>query len=141
MEDTERRAVEADCTKLMRQSVVFLDRRQYEPLARLFGPDGEWVRGGKPYAGFDAIMGSLNERAENMLIRHLLTNIVVTAEDEARATGIGYFLVFKALGEDGEPPLPAPLTSPSMVAEMRDTYRRGPEGWYIARRETARIFE
>ena len=141
MDDQTRRAIEADCTKLMRQSVVFLDRRQYEPLSSLFGPDGEWVRGGKSYAGFDAIMGSLKQRSNAMLIRHLLTNIVVTVDDATTATGIGYFLVFKAMGQEGEPPLPAPLTVPSMLAEMRDTYRRASGGWYIGRRETARIFE
>jgi hypothetical protein len=140
MDDQVRRAIETDCTRLMNQSVIHLDRRQYEPLAALFGPDGVWVRGGKPCTGYDGVMASLNERPADVLIRHLMTNIVVTVEDDSTATGIGYFLVYKATGDGGEPPQPAPIAAPAMVAEMRDTYRRGADGWYIARRETARIF-
>ncbi len=142
MDEQERRGIEADCAKLMIRSVHLLDRRRYEPLTELFGEEGEWVRGGTAYRGFDAIMGSLNERAPDMLIRHILTTIDVTVQGPEAAEGLGYFLVYKASGDGKtEPALPAPLTAATMVAEMQDTYRKVEGDWRIARRETARIFD
>ncbi len=141
MDENLRRAIEADCAKLMTRSVVLLDNRKYEPLADLFGDAGEWVRGGKSFRGSAAIMGSLEERATDMVIRHVLSTIDVTVHNSDHADGIGYFLVFKATGDGAEPALPAPLTGPVMVAEMRDQYRRLDGVWRIHKRETARIFQ
>lgn len=142
MDDQTRRGIEADCTKLMIRSVHLLDRRRYQPLAELFGGEGEWLRGGKAYRGFDAIMGSLNERAPDMLIRHILTTIDVSVHGPDFAEALGYFLVYKASGDgETEPSLPAALMPPSMVAEMKDQYRMVGGAWRIAKRETARIFQ
>ena len=135
------RNIVADCTALMVRSFVLLDGRQYEPLAGLFGDTGEWVRGGKPCIGSKEIMQSLNERPGDIVIRHLLTNVDVSALGPDSAEGVGYFLVYKAKGDGGLPPLPAPLASPEMVAEVHDRYERGGGAWRIKQRKTRRIFE
>lgn len=141
MNAEDRRNIVADCAALMVRSFVLLDSRRYEPLADLFGEDGAWVRAGTPYVGPRDIVGSLNERPENLLIRHLLTNVDISVQGPDGARGTGYFLVYKAMGDGAEPPLPAPLGAPAMVAEVQDRYRRQAGEWRIERRETARIFQ
>ena len=141
MDVDQRRNIVADCTALMVRSFVLLDDRRYEPLAGLFGDDGEWVRGGKPCVGSQEIVRSLNERPNDIVIRHLLTNVDVSATGPDSAEGVGYFLVYKAKGDGGLPPLPAPLASPEMVAEVHDRYQRRGGEWRIKQRKTKRIFE
>ena len=141
MDANQRRDIVADCTALMVRSFVLLDGRQYESLAGLFGVDGEWVRGGKPCVGAGEIMQSLNERPADIVIRHLLTNVDVSALGPDSAEGVGYFLVYKAKGDGGLPPLPAPLVAPEMVAEVHDRYQRRDGEWRIKQRKTKRIFE
>ena len=115
MDAATRRDIVADCASIMVRSFMLLDSRQYEPLAELFGQDGVWVRGGTPCTGSSEIMAALNDRAGDIVIRHLLTNVDVSVTGPDSAEGKGYFLVYKAKGDGDEPPLPAPLTPPSMV--------------------------
>lgn len=117
------------CQRLVVASYSLMDLGQYPETAALFCVDGMWLRGGKPYTGYEAILASLNERSPDDTSRHLITNVLVTqhGEDEAEATAMFVPLRGKH-AEDGT----VPMTPPAMIGQLAYQFRRELGAWKIS---------
>ncbi len=73
--------------------------------------------------------------------RHMLQNAQVTVLGPDHAEGFCIGLVVDGPTGNGSLPVPVSAGGVELVAEYRDTYRKGPEGWRITRREMTRILD
>ena len=80
-----RHAMEWDCQHAVTRMYRGVDERKYEDCAAQFAPDGVWHRQGKALAGRAAIIAALNARTLTQVTRHVLSNFVVSANQEGQA--------------------------------------------------------
>jgi hypothetical protein len=113
--------------------IAHLDNRRYEALAGMFTPQGRWLRQGRWLEGREAILGALESRPQNMRVRHVMSNILVTryAQDEAKVDA--YMTAYRQL--EGQPP---ELFSINLVDTI---FRRVDGQWLVAEQQMVREFE
>jgi ketosteroid isomerase-like protein len=133
--EDERRAIEADCTRLIHQYINLNDAQNWEGVAALYTEDARFARPSKPGEFVDgraAILASLAARPPRAQ-RHVIANVVVDVEapDAARAFSV-IVLYMGDVAEDGGLPVMDP-TSP-LIGFYRDRLVRTPEGWRFAER-------
>lgn len=93
-----------------------LDARDYQPLLDLVTEDCRWNRLDQMLVGRDQILASLRARLSNLEIRHIITNVIVTAEGGSLRAG--YLLTaFSHVRSEGES---APFRSspPTLIADV-----------------------
>ncbi len=101
-----------------------------------FTSDVDYSSGARHLSGHAALSGFFNARAESgRLSRHMMSGLEITFADSDSASGRSVWLTFA-----GDGPLPASGTTPFMVADVHDHYRRTPEGWKIAARYITPVF-
>ena len=123
MTDEERRAIEADCARLIALYANLNDAGRWEELAALYAEDGLMTRPTAPDApirGRAAILAAFQARPPRKT-RHLCSNVVfeVLGPDEAR--GESAMVLFQ--------PEAAPL-----AGSFHDRFVRTPQGWRFAER-------
>jgi uncharacterized protein (TIGR02246 family) len=129
MLDTIKVDAERACEKLAVAAYSLMDRGQYEATTALFTDDAVWVRGGKPVAGRDAILASLNQRPETDVSRHLVTNVMVSVSSDDEATGTATFIPLRGTRR---------ITN---VGDLAFRFRREADGWRIAHLQPTMIFK
>lgn len=140
MTDDERARIEAACIRLQQRYGTLADRQ--DPKFRdLFAEDAiitlpEYP----PFAGIETIMqGQAEWRAGAILMRHVCTNFTIEVQDEGRAQGLCYLMVFYG----GEQPADAhevvPIT-PVSLGEFHDTFVKSDGRWVFESRTLHRIF-
>ena len=108
---------EEACGRLILDFVDGLDFRDYEQALRLFIEDATLDRAGLVMRGLSEIRAFLEQRPEQMVTRHLCTNIRVRATGDDEAEGRCYLQFFQASNEHGQPlPIKASTTA---VAEYQ----------------------
>jgi uncharacterized protein (TIGR02246 family) len=138
MTETERRAAEQDCLKLIATYALAADHHDAERFVGIFAADGAWIRPtGAVVQGHDALRAFMLQRPRSVLSRHVSTNAVVDVLGPDAARGISYATVFKQDGHEGGP---APIGLPDSLVEYHDDFIRTPAGWRIARRRAQQIF-
>lgn len=131
MEREVERAVEWDCMQVVNKFYNALDERRYDVLVNCFTEDGIWKRQGKELQGRDVIMTAMQERGENLIIRHVVTNIEVSVEDDDHASTAEYVTIYRYDGEqklDG----PAPLDGPGVIFLYKDKMLKIDGDWKIS---------
>ena len=117
-----------------------LDQRRYEEVAALFAPDGQWVRGGKPCAGRTQIISALQARPDDLITRHLVTNLVIEHAEAAEAEIVLYITALVGrLPASGPADAPQPVQSLSWL-ESRDRLVRHGNDWCVAHKEAKPVF-
>ncbi len=131
MDREKERAIEWDCVQVVNKFYNALDGRRYDALASCFTEGGVWKRQGKELQGRDAIMAAMRGRGENLVIRHVVTNIEVIIEDTDHASTAEYVTIYRY---DGEEKLegPAPLEGPGVIFLYKDKMVRTDGGWLIS---------
>ncbi|TGN95722.1 nuclear transport factor 2 family protein [Burkholderia sp. USMB20] len=126
-------ACETLCKRLSADFAHFADSRDYEKFVALFTEDGTFERRGETLRGRSAILRAMHARPDDMITRHICTNIRIDTPGNGIATGAGSMLLFHRVGsENGAPSI--------TVADYRDIYIATADGWRIQERVSAIVF-
>ena len=134
MTEDERRAIEADCERLIKRYVNLNDAQDWPAVAALYTEDAVFRRpsGGDPIEGREAMLASFLARPPRTQ-RHVIANVVVEVEDADHARSFCAILLYQGdPARDGE--LPALSANSPLVGWFRDKLVRTPEGWRFAER-------
>lgn len=129
--------IERVCSRLVLRSIRAFDERDWDGYARLFTPDGVFIRATDPQAplvGRAAIRAALAARPRTRLTRHLCTNIEIEVRDRDHAEGRCYLLLYGGDSSHPHSPEGRPAEPEQRVGEYRDQYVRTREGWLIGQR-------
>ena len=125
------------CTKLCVDFANGVDARLDQKVASLFSPRGRFDHITGSFEGRDAILEMLRQRPQNMVTRHLCTNIDVTPQGESQAHGRSYITVFLVADSDGKLPLKPVLP---LFVEYHDLYVKVDGRWAIQQRRPIPVF-
>lgn len=104
------RAAEQDILRFWRH----LDRRDYAAIIEMLTPDCRWLREAW-IEGHPAIAESLSRRPEDLVTRHVVTNMIV--EEQGGDLLVSHLVTtFAGRGPAGGGPLPT--AAPALVAEV-----------------------
>lgn len=123
MRDEDRRAIEADCARLIALYANLNDAARWDEVAALYIEDGQMTRPtapGAPLIGREAILAAFKGRPPR-LSRHICSNVVITVEGPDNATGESAMILL----------LP---DSPPLAGSFHDRFVRTAEGWRFAER-------
>ena len=129
----DRAAIEA----LVAEHAWLIDHGQADRIAGLYTEDGRMLGVGPDLVGRDAIAAWSVKRAamHERVSRHVCTNLRLMPVGESEARGTLILTVFR---HDGASPR---ATTPFMVGDYEDIYRRGDDGtWRFAERRINTIF-
>lgn len=130
MTDDERRAIEADCARLIALYANLNDSARWDEVAALYAEQGVMTRPTAPDApivGRDAILAAFRSRPPRTT-RHVCSNVVIDVDSADEARGTSAMLLFTGA--------PAPL-----VGSFHDRFVRTPEGWRFAERRGTLFFQ
>lgn len=130
-----RRAIEADCTRLINLYANLNDLQDWDAVAALYTVDAQFRRpsGGDPVSGRDAILAGFKARPPRAQ-RHVIANTVVDVESETEARAFSAIILYQGeLTDDGS--LPAQSANSPLVGWFRDRIVLTSEGWRFAERE------
>lgn len=135
MTDDERRAIEADCARLIHQYFWANDALDWEQVASLFAPEGRYARPSQPGAfvtGRAAILDSFRNRPARAQ-RHVVANILVSVESAERATARSVLVLY--MGDAAAPgELPVQDAKSPLIGFYDDIIVRTAEGWRFLER-------
>jgi ketosteroid isomerase-like protein len=135
MTEDERRAIEADCQRLIKLYVNLNDAQDWHAVAALYTEDARFARPSKPDAfvhGRAAILESFLARPARAQ-RHVIANTVVDVEGPDAARAFSVIVLYQ--GEPAEPgELPAMDAKSPLIGTFRDRIVRTQEGWRFAER-------
>ena len=133
MTEDERRAIEADCERLIKHYVNLNDAQDWEGVAALYTEDALFKRpsGGDAIVGRGAILASFLARPPRVQ-RHVIANVVVEVEDADNAHAFCAILLYQ--GDPVSEGLPAMSANSPLVGWFCDKLVRTAEGWRFAER-------
>ena len=117
-----------------------LDRQRFDPLPRLFAENAEWQRADGTLKGRGGIAKFLGERDNSQMMRHVLTNVWVSAVSTEAATFSATVTVFADAGAASPPPAP-PLYRLGRVRDVSGEVRRTAQGWLLWRLAIDKVFK
>ena len=135
MTEDERRAIEADCERLIKHYVNLNDAHDWAAVAALYTEDARMGRPSQPgtfVEGRAAILAAFEARPPRAQ-RHQVSNVVVDVEDPDTATAFSVIVLYQ-----GDPApageLPAMSAKAPLVGWYRDRLVRTPDGWRFVER-------
>lgn len=134
IDDTQRRAIEADVTRLIHQYTWANDAADWPVCAALYTEDAVFRRpsGGDPIVGRAAILASFLARAPRVQ-RHAIANVLVDVVDPQTATAKSVIVLYMGdAAEDGG--LPVQDANSPLVGTFTDRCVLTSEGWRFAER-------
>lgn len=135
MTEDDRRAIEADCEKLIRRYVNFNDAQDWHSVAALYTEDARFARPSKPgefVEGREAILASFLARPGRAQ-RHVIANTVVDVEDTDNARAFSVIVLYMGdTADDGGLPVRDPKSP--LIGTFTDRLVRTSEGWRFAER-------
>ena len=135
MTHDERRAIEADCERLIRLYANLADAGEWARVAALYTEDGRLARPSRPdvfVEGREAILASFTARSARPQ-RHVVSNIVVEVGDAGHASAFSVMLLFTGEAQvDGG--LPVRDATGPLVGSYTDRLVRDADGWRFVER-------
>jgi ketosteroid isomerase-like protein len=134
MTDDERRAIEADCERLIKRYVNLNDAQDWEAVANLYTADARFARPSKPgefIEGREAILASFRARPPRAQ-RHLIANVVVDVESPAAARAFSVIVLYQ--GDPASEGLPAMSADSPLIGTFTDKLVLTGDGWRFAER-------
>ena len=133
--EDERRAIEADCERLIKRYVNLNDAQDWQAVADLYTEDARFARPSKPgefIEGRAAILASFLARPPRAQ-RHAIANIVVDVDGPAAARAFSVIVLYQ--GEAAGPgEMPAMSADSPLVGTFTDKLVLTPDGWRFAER-------
>jgi uncharacterized protein (TIGR02246 family) len=123
--------IERACERLIADSAVLNDQREWAALAALYAPDGVVVRpNGQRLEGREAIEAAYAGGDPDRVTRHLCANVRVDVDDADSAHATTTVLIMSGTrGDDSN--------TTYRVGEFADSFVRTEEGWRIAERRAS----
>ena len=135
MTDAERRAIEQDCERLIKQYVNLNDAQDWPAVSALYAEDARFARPSQPgvfVEGRAAILASFLARPPRAQ-RHVIANVVVEVEDANHARAFSVIVLYQ--GDPAAPgELPAMSANSPLVGTFADRLVRTSDGWRFAER-------
>ena len=135
MTEDERRAIEADCERLIRRYVNLNDAQDWEAVAALYTEDARFARPSKPgefLEGRAAILAGFRARPPRAQ-RHVIANVVVDVESASAARAFSVIVLYQGNpAPEGE--LPAMSADSPLVGTFTDRLVLTEDGWRFAER-------
>jgi hypothetical protein len=143
MDDLERLLAERACERLIVEYCRLVDFGQAAGIADLFTEDGVWEGTDLVLNGRDEIREWFQRRegVTRRVSRHVCTNVGIDVVSQDEAEGLCYLINYRHDRQEGDMSLPVPADHPKWVGELRDRFRRTPEGWRFARRQVDVAFK
>jgi 3-phenylpropionate/cinnamic acid dioxygenase small subunit len=123
MTEDERRAIEADCERLIKHYAYLGDAGNWPAVAALYTTDARFARPSQPgvfIESREAILASFLARPPRAQ-RHVVANVVVDVEDADHARAFSVIVLYQG---DAAP----------LIGTFADKLVRTPEGWRFAER-------
>jgi len=133
------RALEWDCTQVLYRFFYLFDQFLYDDAAGLFAPDGVWNRQGKALRGPAQVVAAMNQRSTTQTVRHVVTNVLVTAIDEATAEMVLYLTAYQ-YDSGTKAATPPTIRSPSLLLVVPGRLVKTGGDWRIAEMTMNREF-
>lgn len=140
MDEDRRRAIEWDCTRTLTRFINALDGGDYETMAGLMAEEGVWMRPGGDAVGPDGLLQAMRDRPRDLIVRHVISNVLIEVIDERNATGLTYLTVYRHRGPPPENS-PARLAGVHMVGVSYNRLVHEAGGWKISEKRTSRTFD
>lgn len=135
MTEQERRAIEADCERLIKRYVNLNDAQDWRAVAALYTEDARFARPSQPgvfIEGRQAILESFLARPARAQ-RHVIANTVVDVEDADHARAFSVIVLYMGdKADDGGLPVQGPKSP--LIGTFTDKLVRTGEGWRFAER-------
>jgi hypothetical protein len=135
MSPEERRAIEADCERLIKLYVNLNDAQDWPAVAALYTEDARFARPSKPgdfIHGREAILASFIARPPRAQ-RHVIANVVVDVEGPASARAFSVIVLYQGdAAPEGE--TPAMSAGSPLVGTFTDKLVLTADGWRFAER-------
>lgn len=133
MTKDQRRAIEADVTRLIHQYVWANDAQDWEQCASLYTEDAVFRRpsGGDPVVGRSAILESFTARPPRAQ-RHVMANTLVEVLSETEATAKSVIVLY--MGDAVEDGLPVQDAKSPLIGTFEDRCALTADGWRFAER-------
>ena len=135
MTDDERRAIEADCERLIKRYVNLNDAQDWPAVAALYTEDARFARPSQPGVfaeGREAILASFLARPARAQ-RHVIANVVVDVEDQTHARAFSVIVLYMGDGPEGGG-LPVQDPKSPLIGTFTDRLVRTRDGWRFAER-------
>jgi hypothetical protein len=136
MTHEERRAIEANCERLIKHYVNLNDAQEWEAVAALYTSDARMGRPSQPgtfVEGRDDILAGFNARPPRAQ-RHVVANVVVDVMDARTAQAFSVIVLYQGEPASGAGELPAMSANSPLVGWYRDKLVLTDEGWRFAER-------
>jgi hypothetical protein len=136
MDDIQRLLAERACERLIVEYCRLVDFGNAAMIAELFTEDACWE-------GTDLVLNGRQEIREwftrregvtRRVSRHICTNVGVDVLSEDEAESMCYMINYRHDRSEGDTRLPVPAEHPKYIGELRDRFRRTPDGWRFASR-------
>lgn len=134
MSENDRRAVEADVTRLIHEYTWANDAQDWQACAALYTEDASFRRpsGGDPVEGRQAILDSFLARKPRAQ-RHAIANVLVDVEGPATARAKSVIVLY--MGDDAEDGgLPVQDAKSPLIGTFTDLCVLTPDGWRFKER-------
>jgi hypothetical protein len=135
MSPEERRAIEADCERLIKLYVNLNDAQDWLAVAALYTEDARFARPSKPgdfIHGREAILASFLARPPRAQ-RHVIANVLVDVEGPASARAFSVIVLYQGdAAPEGE--MPAMSAGSPLVGTFTDKLVLTVDGWRFAER-------
>lgn len=130
-----RRAIEADCEKLIKRYVNLNDAQDWPAVAALYTSDARFARPSRPgdfIEGRAAILESFLARPARAQ-RHVIANVVVEVDDADHACAFSVIVLYQG---DPAPAGELPVMDPKspLIGTFTDKLVRTSDGWRFAER-------
>jgi hypothetical protein len=138
MDDELRRLLdERACERLLVEYCRRVDFGEAGRIADLFVEDGTWQGTDLLLTGRDEIRAWFQRRegVTRRVSRHVCTNVAVDLVRPDEAVSLSYLVNYRHDRAEGDTALPVPTEVPKYVGELRDRFRRTPDGWRFAARQ------
>jgi len=135
MTEDERRAIEADCERLIKRYVNLNDTQDWPAVAALYTDDARFARPSQPgvfIEGREAILASFLARPARAQ-RHAIANVVVEVDDADHARAFSVIVLYMGdAADDGG--LPVQDSKSPLIGTFTDRLVRTRDGWRFAER-------
>ena len=133
MTEDQRRAIEADVTRLIHAYTWANDDADWHACAALYTADARFRRpsGGEPIVGREAILAGFLARAPRVQ-RHAIANVLVEVVDDNTARARSVIVLY--MGDAVPDGLPVQDAKSPLIGTFTDLCVRTAEGWRFAER-------
>ena len=135
MTEGERRAIEADCERLIKRYVNLNDAQDWPAVAALYTEDARMGRPSQPgtfVEGRAAILAAFEARPPRAQ-RHVIANVVVEVADADHARAFSVIVLYMGDAQEGGG-LPVQDPKSPLIGTFTDRLVRSRDGWRFAER-------